>query len=143
MQQKFKILLIQDNKPDIELIKKLFKRLQIIININVIQSGDQAAHLITKQLLQPVPHIILLDVNLPGTNGLQLLKLLKTSQKYRIIPVIILTTSDRKSQIRQAYYNYANTYLTKPIDISQFQQLLDLLHTYWNKTVRLANKQEQ
>lgn len=142
MHQKFKILLIQDNKPDIELIKKLFKRLQLTVNISVIQSGDQALDLITKCLLQPVPHIILLDINLPGTNGLQLLKLLKTSQTYKFIPVIILTTSDRRSQITQAYYNYANTYLTKPIDISQFEQLLDLLHLYWNNSAKLVNKED-
>ena len=142
MHQKFKILLIQDNKPDIALIKKLFKRLQIVTNITVIQSGDQASNLITKGLLQPVPHIILLDINLPGTNGLQLLKLLKTSQSYKFIPVIILTTSDRRSQITQAYYNYANTYLTKPIDISQFEQLLDLLHIYWNNYAKLVNKED-
>lgn len=142
MHQKFKILLIQDNKPDIELIKKLFKRLQLTVNISVIQSGDQALDLITKGLLQPVPHIILLDINLPGTNGLQLLKLLKTSQTYKFIPVIILTTSDRRSQITQAYYNYANTYLTKPIDISQFEQLLDLLHLYWNNSAKLVNKED-
>ena len=142
MRQKFKILLIQDNKPDIELIKKLFKRLQLTVNISVIQSGDQALDLITKCLLQPVPHIILLDINLPGTNGLQLLKLLKTSQTYKFIPVIILTTSDRRSQITQAYYNYANTYLTKPIDISQFEQLLDLLHLYWNNSAKLVNKED-
>lgn len=142
MRQKFKILLIQDNKPDIELIKKLFNRLQITVNISVIQSGDQALDLITKRQLQPVPHIILLDINLPGTNGLQLLKLLKTSQSYKFIPVIVLTTSDRRSQITQAYNNYANTYLTKPIDISQFQQLLDLLHLYWYNSAKLVNKED-
>lgn len=131
--KKYNILLIQDNAGDIVLTQRIFNRIQAPVNIMVINDGLTAYNIFKhdKQKLQPLPHLILLDLNLPGVNGLQILKVIKQHKKYKVIPVIILTTSQRQSQIKQAYKNHANTYISKPIDIQQFQRLLQVINQYW------------
>lgn len=130
---KFNILLIQDNDGDVVLAERVFKRIQAPVQISVINDGLQAYKMFKQQSqpLQPIPHLILLDLNLPGISGMQVLKAIKNNPKYKIIPVIILTTSKRQVQIKQAYQNHANTYIAKPIDILQFQQLLMAINQYW------------
>ena len=136
----FRILLIQDNQGDIVLIQRAFNRLNLknTIKINIITNGTQAFKAVINQQIKPIPDLVLLDLNLPGIGGIQILKKLKQSEKYRTIPVIMLTTSSRQQDIKQAYYNYANTYISKPIDWLQFQQAVVTLCKYWFDTTKLV-----
>lgn len=133
--KKFNILLIQDNIGDIVLTQRIFKRIEAKIQLQYIKNGLQAYELFSNQnkKLDVIPHLILLDLNLPGMNGLQILKVIKNHSLYKFIPVIILTTSKRDIQIKLAYENNANTYISKPIQIDKFQQLLRSINDYWSK----------
>jgi CheY-like chemotaxis protein len=79
----------------------------------------------------PRPHVILLDVHLPGIDGIELLRTIKASDELKMIPVIMLTTSAAESDIARAYHNHANSYLVKPVGCEEFKELMDNLCFFW------------
>ncbi|NNE42904.1 MAG: response regulator, partial [Gemmatimonadetes bacterium] len=88
----------------------------------------------------PRPDLVLLDLNLPGKDGREVLREAKGDPELRQIPIVVLTTSDAPPDIKEAYENYANSYMTKPVDFQQFHQLLRDLENYWFKVVRLPSE---
>ena len=78
-----------------------------------------------------MPSLILLDLRLPKVDGLEVLKIIKTSDRLRLIPVVILTTSESEIDIVKAYNGYVNSYLVKPVDFELFQKLMRDLGFYW------------
>src|ERR1700731_4103923 len=116
-----KILLIEDNEGDILLTREALQDSKIANTVNVIRDGEAAidffSNLVNKEEL---PDLILLDINLPKKSGHEVLVYLKTSEKYKQIPVIILTTSSSERDITLSYKNYANCFITKPMDVTEF-----------------------
>ncbi|GAC1461088.1 MAG: response regulator [Chamaesiphon sp.] len=131
------ILLVDDSEDDVDLTLLAFKQAKLKNQISVARNGEDAiAYLSTPS--NPIPNLILLDWKMPRMNGLELLKILKDSPKWRQIPVCILTTSGNPVDVRDAYHNYANAYLEKPV---QFDSLVDLVqksNSFWFEIVTLG-----
>ncbi len=119
------ILLIEDNPGDIELTQMAFEESDLKYNLSVIRDGEKAMQFLFEEAGQeeiPYPNIILLDINLPIKNGFDILIDIKKDEKLRMIPVLILTTSDAEKDIYKAYSNHANAFLNKPVDFNEFIQ---------------------
>ena len=137
------ILLVEDNEGDILLITDAINDFKTKTTINVVKNGKLALEYLFKigQFENAVyPDIIILDINLPLKNGLEILKLIKKNDFTKVIPVIMFTTSSSKNDILQSYTNYANAFITKPIDVIDFIEEIKSIEKFWLQTVQLPNK---
>lgn len=131
------ILLVEDNPAHAELVRRSFEDHRIANEIYHVSDGETALDYLFRRgdyaepLDSPKPHVILLDLRLPKVNGLEVLKIIKTSTELQKIPVVILTTSAAEPDVSRAYENHANSYLVKPIDFAKFTQLMEELGFYW------------
>jgi CheY-like chemotaxis protein len=133
----FVILLVEDNPSHTELIRRSLQDHRIANRIYHVSDGEAALNYLFRKgafadrKSSPQPHLILLDLRLPKVDGLEVLREIKSDEELRRIPVVIVTTSEAERDIVQAYDNYANSYLVKPVDFDQFTQLMHDLGFYW------------
>ena len=126
------ILLVEDSPVDIDLTLRAFKKNNLKNPIEVARDGEEALNWIQKwDNGEPTPIVILLDLNLPRYNGLEVLKELKTHDIYKTIPVIILTTSSESKDIEPAYKLGANSYIVKPVELDKFIEVAAQIDLYW------------
>jgi len=128
------VLLVEDNPADVRLIKEVFNGFQIKNDIIDIGDGKEAMDYLYKKgnyKNAKTPSIILLDLNLPKKDGREILKEIKNHDELKIIPVIILTTSNDKEDIYNAYKHHANAYLVKPVDFKEFEETISSLEDFW------------
>jgi two-component system response regulator len=92
-----------------------------------------------RHLYAPVPDIILLDLNLPGPDGRQVLQEIKNDKRLKLIPVVILTSSAAEEDILKSYDLHANCYIVKPVDFDKFTQLIRQMENFWFSVVRLPH----
>lgn len=143
MQKKeYSILSIEDNYPDFDLLKKalLENCCDISIKFKHIVDGDTALNYLFKKGIYEKaqsPDIIILDINLPGTGGLEILKRIKSDEKIKHIPVIIFTTSESDQDIQEAYLRYANSYITKTFSLPELFKKIAIIGDYWLKTTEI------
>ncbi len=137
------VLLVEDHDADIELTREAFEDARILVNMGVGRDGEEAM-----QLVQAVaagerewPDLILLDLNLPKIDGLEVLKFVKSHESLRTIPVVILTSSRSPKDIGSAYAEYANSVISKPLDPVEFLRIVQGLADYWVTIVRLPKYQ--
>lgn len=133
-------MLVEDNKGDIRLTQEALKESELKIHLDVVTDGEQALHFLNDKNRvdsNELPHIILLDLNLPKKSGMEVLKEVKNNETLKTIPVIVLTTSDAESDISKAYALHANCYILKPVDFDDFAKVVKLVETYWFNTVQL------
>jgi CheY-like chemotaxis protein len=135
------ILLIEDNEGDIFLTKEAFEESKLVNDITVIRDGKEAINFFEK-LDEAVntPDLVLLDINLPKASGQEVLMYIKNSDKYKSIPVIMLTTSSSEKDILQSYKNHVNCYITKPIDVSDFIRAMTKIEDFWINIVSVPGK---
>ena len=139
--KKNQILLVEDNEGDIVLTSEAFEESSCKVNIQVARNGKEAINILFDQNEDTqLPDLILLDINLPLLNGHEVLKKIKENEKTKHIPVIILTTSSAISDINLIYENYANCFITKPADINDFFETINVLCNYWFKISKLPSK---
>ena len=134
------ILLVEDNEGDILLTTEALEDGKIMNKLSVARDGQEALDFLNKQKEfkdVDLPDLILLDVNLPRKNGHEVLKYIKTHQVYRSIPVIMLTTSSSQKDIDESYKNYANCYITKPIELNDFMKAIGKIEEFWINLVKL------
>lgn len=134
------ILLVEDNEGDILLTTEALEEGKIINKLSVARDGQEALDFLNKEgkfQTSELPDLILLDVNLPKKNGHEVLKYIKTHQVFRSIPVIMLTTSSSQKDINESYKNYANCYITKPIELSDFMKAIGKIEEFWINLVKL------
>ena len=127
------ILLVEDNEGDIILTLEAFKEAKIINSIDVVRDGELALRYLAKESEfknVETPDLILLDINLPKIDGIDVLNAIKNDSGLGLIPVIILTTSDDERDILKSYQARANCYITKPVKIDQ---LLSLMRMWFYK----------
>ena len=139
--EKPRILLIEDNPGDIRLTQEALKESQTEIHLDVVSDGEQALDFLMKRnkyVTANRPHIILLDLNLPRKNGIEVLKEVKVNDSLKRIPIIVLTTSDADHDISKAYNLHANCYILKPVDFDDFAKVIKLIETFWFNTVQLS-----
>lgn len=132
------ILLIEDNDDHVELIRQTLEDRRIANSIVHFDNAEAALSYLTRKGPEAAS-IVLLDLNLPGMSGHDLLKEIKENDRLKSIPVVILTTSSGESDRVEAYRHYVNSYLIKPIDAGQFEKMVSDLGLYWG----LWNKLEK
>lgn len=133
------ILLVEDSFTDIILMQKMLKRTKSITNLNVVKDGIEAINFLYQRgeyENKPRPDLILLDLNLPRKNGKEVLKEIKENHDLKVIPVIILTTSDDNKDIVECYQSSANCYLTKPVNLQDFEKCVTAIDNFWFQFVR-------
>jgi two-component system, chemotaxis family, response regulator Rcp1 len=132
------ILLVEDNPGDIRLIVETFKEAKFPYNLAIAYDGMKAIQILNNECKDAKrPKIIILDLNLPKKDGWEVLMEIKNDEKLKSIPVVILTSSTSKEDIKKSYYNHANAYLTKPLDLQQFSEVVKSIQTFWIKTAQL------
>jgi len=137
------ILLVEDNPGDIRLTQEVLKEGRIQSRLNVVEDGEKAIAFLNRiepYLHAPLPDLVLLDLNLPRRNGLEVLKMIKTNETLRHIPVVVFTTSQAKEDIKNAYNLCANCYITKPIDLEQFVRSVKSIEDFWLTIVKLPQE---
>ena len=127
---KFDILLVEDNQDHAGLIIHGLEKYDIACSVHHVKDGRAALDYLGS-CNGNMPSLILLDLRLPKVDGLEVLKIIKTSDRLRLIPVVILTTSESEIDIVKAYNGYVNSYLVKPVDFELFQKLMRDLGFYW------------
>jgi chemotaxis family two-component system response regulator Rcp1 len=136
--QHIHILLVDDNEGDILLTKEALDDARIINKISIAYDGMEALRFLKKQIgRSDMPDLILLDINLPKMDGTELLGKIKTDPELKRIPVIMLTTSSAEKDILDSYNNYANCYITKPVDLDRFMDVVRTIEDFWISIVKL------
>jgi CheY-like chemotaxis protein len=127
------ILLVEDNPDDVLLIERALKGNNVLNEVVVARDGVEALDyffgLGAEQ--RPVPQVILLDLKLPKVSGLEVLQRLRDEQRTRLLPVVVLTTSDEQVDMVRSYELGASSYVRKPVDFSEFLQAVRTLGVYW------------
>lgn len=134
------ILLVEDNPGDIRLTKEALKDARVRNNLSVVSDGEQALDFLCNRgafAQSPKPDLILLDFNLPKMDGREVLESVKRDPNLRRIPVVVLTSSQHELDIVQAYDNYANAFITKPVDAEQFFAVIRHIESFWLDIVKL------
>jgi len=122
------ILLVEDNKTDVDLVKRALLDGPLVPALIVAEDGVEALNVIRGGLR---PDLILLDLNLPRKSGHQVISELKEHPEYRRIPIVVLTSSRADRDVFGAYQGHANCYVTKPMDIDEFSNMLHSLQEFW------------
>lgn len=134
------ILLIDDDDDDVRLMCKSLEQDRILNSIHRVEDGVVAMDYLRRrgQFVDAArPDLILLDLNMPRKDGREVLKEIKEDPQLRMIPVVVLTTSDDERDIFQSYEYRASSYVTKPVDLLQFRNVLQSIKDYWFSVVRL------
>ncbi len=130
--ESFLILLVEDNNAHAMLIIRTFERLGFSGKIDWVKDGRTALdylHEITGEGI--LPKLVMLDLRLPKLDGHEVLREMKSSERLRIIPVVILTTSTSDDDLKKAYSNNVNSYITKPLSFDDLQKTVEEVKTYW------------
>ncbi|MEX2380251.1 MAG: response regulator [Vicingaceae bacterium] len=137
MEQKMKILLVEDNEGDILLTTEALEDSGLNHDLSVARNGKEALDIVNHGIDDKahLPDLILLDINLPFKNGHEVLKAIKTDEKVKHIPIIMLTTSSSVQDIREAYQNYASSYICKPSELDSLTRAINVFIEYWGNTV--------
>ncbi|HWA71571.1 MAG TPA: response regulator [Polyangiaceae bacterium] len=133
------ILLVDDSEADVRLTLEALKEAKFGNAINVVYDGESAM----ERLRDPGkrrPDLILLDLNLPGMDGREVLAEIKKDPELAIIPVVVLTTSRAEEDILKTYRLHGNCFINKPVDLNQFIRVVQSIEEFWFTIVRLAPK---
>ena len=134
------ILLVEDNPGDVRLTIEALKEGKVYNNLSVVPDGTEAMEYLRKQGRHAEsirPDLVLLDLNLPKKDGREVLIDIKTDEELKSIPVIILTSSQAEEDVLKAYNNYANCYVTKPVDVDQLFKIVKAIENFWLAIVKL------
>lgn len=141
------ILLVEDNPDDVELTLRAFKKNHIANKLIVAQNGVEALdYLFGRGMykdrdIRDLPVLIMLDLNLPKINGLEVLTAIRQNELTRLLPVVVITSSNQNEDLVASYKLGANSYIPKPVDFNEFMEAIKVLGLYWllwNKPPPLA-----
>jgi len=136
------ILLVDDSVADVRLTLEALKEAKVRNTIHVSYDGESALALL-RDPKKRRPDLILLDLNLPGLDGREVLAEIKGDPALAIIPVVVLTTSRAEEDILRTYRLHANCYITKPVDLDQFIRVVQSIEDFWFTVVRLAHNEDK
>jgi len=131
------ILLIEDSLSDVELTRRALKMNGFEVNINVAEDGVEALDYLLCTGIHShrnpfsLPDLILLDLNIPKIDGNEVVKRIRATDKIKLIPIVVLTSSNEDSDLLNAYNNGANSYIRKPVEFNEFAEVVSLLGRYW------------
>ncbi len=134
------ILLVEDNPGDVRLTREAFADTRINNHLSVVGDGEEAMAFLRREgdySAAPRPDIILLDLNLPRKSGREVLEEVKTDPNLLAIPIVVMTTSEAEGDILNSYYHHANAYVTKPVDLDCFIDVVTKIEGFWLTIVKL------
>ena len=134
------ILLVEDSPDDVLLTEEALRRGRMARGLRVVRDGETALDFLYRRgeyANETRPDLVLLDLNLPRMDGLEVLEQMKKSPDLRSVPVVALTTSIAERDVLRAYDNYVNAYVTKPLDIDEFIRIVRAVEDFYLRTVRL------
>lgn len=134
------VLLVEDNPGDVRLITEALKDAKIHVHITAVYDGEEALALLRREgdySTAALPDLILLDLNLPRMNGHEVLAAIKEDEVLRRIPVVVVTSSRADRDIATSYDLHANCFVTKPVDLDQFFDVVQAIREFWFVVVRL------
>jgi CheY-like chemotaxis protein len=137
------ILLVEDNPGDVRLTQEALKDSKLVNKLHVVGDGDEALAFLRKQnehANAPRPDLIVLDLNLPKKSGREVLAEIKEDPDLRRIPVVVLTISTSEGDVLETYDLHANCFITKPIGLEQFLEVVRSIEDFWLSIVRLPPK---
>lgn len=140
MTSEVRILLIEDNEGDILLTLEALREARINNGIDVMKDGEKALRFLKKEgeySDATTPGLILLDINLPKVDGIELLGFIKSDEQLKVIPVVMLTTSNAEKDIMASYANHANCFITKPVGFQNFMDVIYTIREFWVSIVQL------
>ncbi len=136
------VLLVEDDPGDVLMTREAFEHFRIRNNLHVVGDGEQALQFVRRTgefANVPRPGLILLDLNLPRRNGLEVLAELKSDDDLLRIPVVVLTTSQADEDILRSYALHANAYISKPVDFERFIDVIRQIDDFFLTLVKLPN----
>jgi two-component system, chemotaxis family, response regulator Rcp1 len=136
------ILLVEDNEPDVALTREALSENKVSNHLHVVSDGIAALDFLHRRPPHagaPRPDLILLDLNLPRKDGREVLAEIKADDDLKVIPVVILTTSKAEEDILRSYQLQANCYVTKPVQLSQFIEVVRSIDHFWLSIVQLPS----
>ncbi len=136
-------LLIEDNPGDVRLTCEALMESKVKNNLSIVGDGLEAMaflHREGKYADAPRPDVILLDLNLPKKNGLEVLEEIKADASLKRIPVVIITSSEAEQDILKTYDLHVNCYVNKPVDLEQFIKVVQSIETFWLTIVKLPSE---
>jgi two-component system, chemotaxis family, response regulator Rcp1 len=137
------ILLVEDSPGDVRLTREAFKDAKVHINLHVASDGAEAMDFLSRKgehANAPRPDLILLDLNLPKKDGREVLEEIKVSPTLQSIPVVVLTTSASDADILRSYKLHANCYITKPVGLDGFLEVVKSIDNFWLTVVKLPSE---
>ena len=132
-----KILIVEDNPDDEELTVRALHRSNLVNHIVVVHDGAEALDYLfatgvySERDAPDLPHVVLLDIKLPKISGIEVLRRIRLDQRTKLLPVVILTSSDEENDIVDSYELRANSYVRKPVEFNQFAEAVQKLGLYW------------
>jgi two-component system, chemotaxis family, response regulator Rcp1 len=139
------ILLVEDNEGDIRLMREILGEINPTARLHVVMDGAEAMDFLGYQgrfLVAPRPNVILLDLNLPKVHGREVLARVKANPHLQMIPVIVLTSSEDDSDVESSYQLMANSYLRKPGNMEEWEQMVRSLNHFWFTRVKLPKREQ-
>lgn len=140
VRQPVDILLVEDNEDDIVIIQEAFLESRVLNVLNAVSDGEEALAYLRRQGKYSgisLPALVLLDINMPRKNGFEVMEAVKTDPRLRSIPIIMLTMSEREEDINRSYAAGACSYIRKPVDLDQFNAVVQLFELYWTTISRI------
>lgn len=129
------ILLVEDNPQDVELTLRAFRKRRLSNPMYVARDGEEALDYVQRRGAfagdAPTPGLVLLDIRLPKVDGIEVLRQMRAHPTYRTVPVVMLTTSQEDTDIRQCYELGVNSYIIKPVDFEKFADVVERIDLYW------------
>jgi CheY-like chemotaxis protein len=141
--QPVEILLVEDNAGDILLTQEVLREGKVVNRLNIVRDGVEAIEFLRRQgrfAAAPRPDLILLDLNLPRKDGREVLAEVKSDPDLRRIPVVVLTTSKAEEDVLQSYDLHANCYITKPVALEDFINVIRSIEDFWLTIVKLPSE---
>jgi chemotaxis family two-component system response regulator Rcp1 len=137
------VLLVEDSPGDVRLTQEAFRDANQSVHLHVASDGVEAMAFLRKEGVHvnaPRPDIVLLDLNLPKMDGREVLAHIKDDASLQTIPIVILTTSEAEIDIVKSYQLRANCYLSKPVQLDEFEALVKSINNFWLTTVKLPQQ---
>lgn len=139
------ILMVEDNPGDVQLTREALEDCKMCNHLHVVEDGEEAIKFLKQQGSfdqSPTPDLIILDLNLPKKDGREVLTEIKADDHLKTIPVVVLTTSKSEEDVLKSYALHANCYITKPIDLEQFIEVVHSIEHFWIGIVALPNNKQ-
>lgn len=138
------ILLVEDNPGDVRLTTEAFREARVCNRIHTVTDGVEALAFLNREgsyINVPCPDLILLDLNLPRKDGREVLAAIKSDDRIKHIPVVVLTTSKAEEDIIRSYELQANCFVSKPVDLDQFLATMKAIGDFWLAVVKLPGSE--